>query len=330
MSAATNAPQRAPISPLSGQPMRPWLHVPVDCVKREPNRFAHVFWCERSGYGRIHPLPRPGEVAALYDLKTYYTQGDSQFAQGGPPSLLDRVRDHLAWRLDSGIPLTTQRVQALIGEPSAEICDIGCGSGRLAGGLAELGHRVTAVELDPSTVASKHRNRIELLQGSAEQLPAAARARRFDLVVLSHVLEHCLDPLRALRNVRSVLKPSGLLLCEVPNSASAGLRRSGAAWAMLDVPRHLHFFTQRSLRGFCEQVGLRVESVYYAHYSRQFSNAWVATERMLRDALLGGAAGVGAPPPANSKLRAWTLLGATLLARDEIKYDSVGVIARPR
>jgi SAM-dependent methyltransferase len=330
MSGATHAQQRPPISPLSGEPMQPWLHVPVDCVKREPNRFAHVFWCEQSGYGRIHPLPGPGEVAALYDLKAYYTHGDSQFAAGGPESLLDRVRNHLAWRLDFGIPLTAERVQALIDGPRAEICDIGCGSGKLAGALAELGHRVTAVEIDPNTVAGKHGDRIDLLHGSAEQLPAAARARRFDCVLLSHVLEHCLDPLRALHNARSVLKPTGVLVCEVPNSAAAGLRRSGAAWAMLDVPRHLHFFTQHSLRGFCARVGLRVDSVYYAHYSRQFSNAWVATECMLRDALVGGAAGPVARPPANSKLRAWKLLARTLLARDELKYDSVGVIARPR
>jgi hypothetical protein len=97
---------------------------------------------------------------------------------------------------------------------------------------------------------------------------------------------------------------------------------------MLDVPRHLHFFTQRSLLGFCERVGLSVESVYFAHYSRQFSNAWVATENMLREALVGGAAEPVARPPANSKLRAWQLLGRTLLARDEVKYDSIGVIAR--
>jgi hypothetical protein len=116
----------------------------------------------------------------------------------------------------------------------------------------------------------------------------------------------------------------------VPNSAAAGMQQSGVAWAMFDVPRHLHFFTRRSLRGFCEQVGLRVESVYYAHYCRQFSNAWVATERMLWDALVSLAAEPGPRPQANSKLRAWKLLGTTLLASDERKYDSVGVIARPR
>lgn len=321
----------APVSPLSGQPMRPWLHVPVDCAKREPNRFAQVFWCEESGYGRVHPLPEPSEIATLYDLAAYYTHGGNQFARGGPDSLLDKVRNHLAWRLDFGVPLTAERIHELLGERSSEICDIGCGEGNLSGALAELGHRVTAVELDPNTVASRFRDRIELLLGSAEQLPAEVTTRRFDCVLLSHVLEHCIDPLRALRNARCLLKPHGVLACEVPNSAAAGLRESGAAWAMLDVPRHLHFFTRRSLGGFCEQVGLRVESVYYAHYCRQFSNAWVATERMFWDALVSLAAQGPSPrPPANSKLRAWKLLGSTALARDELKYDSVGVIARPK
>ena len=320
-----------PLSPLSGRPMRPWLHVPVDCAKREPNRFAQVFWCDQSEYGCVHPLPQPSEVAELYDLAAYYTHGGNQFARGGADSLLDKVRNHLAWRLDFGVQLTPERIHELLGGPGREICDIGCGEGNLSGALAELGHRVTAVDLDPNTVASRFRDRIELRVGSAEQLPVEVSARRFDCVLLSHVLEHCLDPLSALRNARGLLKADGILICEVPNSAAAGLRQSGAAWAMLDVPRHLHFFTRRSLNAFCEQVGLRVESVYYAHYCRQFSNAWVATERMFWDALVELAGGrLRARPPANSKLRAWKLLGSTALAKDELKYDSVGVIARLR
>jgi 2-polyprenyl-3-methyl-5-hydroxy-6-metoxy-1,4-benzoquinol methylase len=311
--------------------MRPWRYVPVDCKKGRDLAHPHQFWCDACGYGRIHPIPPSEDVAGFYELDSYYTQGRSHFADGAPTGWLDRLRNHLAWRLDAGEPLDAERVDRALrdaGVHPARICDVGCGSGAMAAELAARGHDVTGVEVDESALASRQSGRFRFLRGTAEALPDALERGGFDAVVLSHVLEHCRSPEQALANVRELLAPGGIVLCEVPNNACLAAERLGPAWEQADAPRHLHFFTATSLRASFEAAGLSVERTWYAQFCRQFLNEWIATERMLWRNLRSGTETPRPLPPPNSRARAWALLARSLLAPDERRYDSVGLVAR--
>lgn len=327
--AAASDVMSVPSCPLTGKPMALWQSVPVDGKKGAANPYSQVYFCRPSGYGRVHPVPSSDEVASFYQLPAYYTHG-TENDQTTPPhehTWLDRLREHIAWRFDRGQALTPERVDALLRRPACAVCDIGCGDGYLASRLAEFGHRVVGVELDPNTLARARHRGFEFYLGSAEQLPEPVRGRLFDCVTLSHVLEHTRDPMQALRNVREILAPGGLLVCEVPNNEALALRLFGAAWEMFDVPRHLHFFTARSLSQFCERAGFTVESVAYGHYFRQVTNDVIAKEQQLYETITCGLRARPAPGRV-SKLRAWGLLAATCCAPRRFKYDSVSVVAR--
>jgi 2-polyprenyl-3-methyl-5-hydroxy-6-metoxy-1,4-benzoquinol methylase len=311
---------------LDHNPMRAWYQAPVDGKTGLPNPFAQVYRCEVCRYGQVWPLPAPGKVSDFYQLDEYYTHGQSHFADSGPVSLLDRIRVHLAWRMDRSELRSAQWLKRRLPASARTIVDIGCGSGHLAAELADAGYTVTGVEPDPKSIAQAHRGKFELISASAEDCCDALNGRRFDVVLMSHVLEHCIDPMRALTNARTLLTDRGVVHCEVPNNAAAGLRFTGASWEMFDVPRHLHFFTGDNLTEFCARALFRVTSVVYCEYTRQFSNSWIATERRIWDRLT--AAPITPMPRQNSKLRAWALLLSTCLGPAKIKYDSVRVIAQ--
>ncbi len=286
------------------------------------------FECRREcQFGAVLPRPSAEAIQDFYVLDSYYTQGRSHFADAGHQSFLDKLRVHLAWRLDFGWQPKAETIHELLGGQPSEICDIGCGGGDLAARLGDLGHRVVGVEIDPRAAEQARSRGVEVHEGTAEQLPDPVASKAFDLVIMFHVLEHCLDPVRAFENASRLLRSKGLFLCEVPNNASMGLESAGVAWEPLDIPRHLNFFVPRNLVMLAKALGLEPKELYYRGFCRQFSNQWINTERRIGDAILR-AGGEAVPFPArNSGSRAWKLLARSAWASKERKYDAVGIIA---
>jgi SAM-dependent methyltransferase len=229
---------------------------------------------------------------------------------------LERLRVHLAWRTDHSRPLNGELIRAFL-PPKAFVCDLGCGDGQLMRQIASDSVSVLGVEPDATARGSGLSSGLTILDGSAESLPDSLPRAAFDAVVMSHALEHCTDPALAVGNLASLLKPGGIAIIAVPNNASAGLQMSCVAWRWLDVPRHLNFFTGRSLSALCQQAGLDTTAVEYEGYCRQFTDEWADEERRISTEF--------ALPPPPSRLR---LLAKTIFARPERKYDSVRVVAK--
>lgn len=317
---------QAPHCDIHKQPMELAFSVPMDVLRKVPNPFSEVYECVKCGYGCVYPLPAADQISSFYKFD-YYTHGAGTSLTTARPSGYDRLRVHLAWRLDRGIPMYMAVRTLLAGNKNKTLCDLGAGRGDLSTLFASQGYKVTAIDPDPNALSTENQGKFEFYPGSAEQLPSSVLGRKFDIVLMSHVLEHCIDPMRALINVRSILRRGGKIICEVPNNDAMARRWHGAAWNMLDVPRHLHFFTSKSLSDFAAQAGFRSIDISYSQYLRQFSNDYIQTERNHFEVL---SSGVRQPYPAltiNSKWRAWQLLLCTAFAQQKYKYDSVRVIA---
>lgn len=92
--------------------------------------------------------------------------------------------------------------------------------------------------------------------------------RRFQTIVLGHVLEHVEDPVAVLRRVSRWLAPEGVIFAAVPNARS--LHRQAAVQmgllpaedALNDLDRHhghRRVFTPENLRAAFHQAGLALE-----------------------------------------------------------------------
>jgi SAM-dependent methyltransferase len=97
---------------------------------------------------------------------------------------------------------------------SATVLDLGCGTGRFARALAELGHDVVAVDQEPAMLDGLDEiPGIEAVQGDIERL---VLGRTFDAVLLaSHLVnDDDLGP-RALITARDHVRPGGPVIGEV-------------------------------------------------------------------------------------------------------------------
>ena len=275
-----------------------------------------VAWCAECEYGRLQGQFTPERVASFYPTE-YYTHG-TDLTQKIQVSFLDRLRAHLAWRFDSGAPLRPSEIELSCSRTST-LCDLGCGSGEQLGLFETAGYRVIGIEPDARARVIAQQN-YEVLEGTAEDLPAKIVGMKFDVVLLSHVLEHCIDPMTALKNVRKVLEPNGTLVVEVPNNLARGFFELRAAWPWSDIPRHLNFFTERSLLAALSKSHFMVKKVIYVGYSRQFQSEWIQTEERIWE-------NIGSGERPNFKWIAWKLLFRTAFASNRVKYNSVRIHA---
>jgi len=141
--------------------------------------------------------------------------------------------------------------------PSARVLEIGCATGELAAAVRrELEtSRYEAIELSPA--AEKARSQVDLLHTEPLQnlLADGAIAPGFDIILMSHVLEHLDDPAAELKAMASVLGPDGTIFIEVPN------RGGHPALAIDDNRSHLHFFSTTSLCRLLSNFGLEAVAV---------------------------------------------------------------------
>lgn len=143
-------------------------------------------------------------------------------------------------------------ILSLVTEPVSEIAEIGCGTGAVLEALDRRGFadRYWACEPSLELFDQVRRDKVTRLQALENvTFDAAFGGRRFDLVVLSHVVEHLLAPADL---VHQALERADLVFVEVPiEGGIAGRARMSVKQALGEHPLdnaagHVQFFSRAS------------------------------------------------------------------------------------
>lgn len=310
--------------------MQPKLSVVSDWRRSADRRAWNIYWNDAVKFGQIHPRPAPQEVAEFYDTEGYYTHADFAAAdsdkQAKALGLTGRILGSLAYRFEHGSEPTDDWWASVIPQSTTHALEIGSGDGDRMSTFAKHVANIRGVEPDPRAVETARARGLEVYEGTAEHLPPEVTARKYGLIAFVHVLEHTLHPVDALRNAGELLKDGGLLSCEVPNNESIGAEMMGQAWRWLDAPRHLNFFTMKSLRACAEAAGLKVEAELYRGYVRQFMPDWLFEEALIKASLESRKP--TQDDVAQQLRHSIKLFARTALAKPERKYDSIRILCR--
>jgi len=222
------------------------------------------------GCGCLQIVSVPDDLSRYYDSNAYYslqTSAESDrrdplrawlgnrldrahiFSEGGVFGLFARRRGNEV----------AERLKSFVGDSPvrswhARILDLGCGSGGLVRELAMHGFR--HVEgIDPyMPQASVQTDAPRLRRVPLDDL----KGESFDLILMTHVLEHLENPRATLQTVASLLDRRGVCRIEVPVADSEASREYGEHWVELDPPRHLFLPTRRAMAQLADEAGLTI------------------------------------------------------------------------
>lgn len=145
--------------------------------------------------------------------------------------------------------------------------DVGCGTGGFATLLRSRGvDHVVGIEPDSERAASAAGAADRIIHSTVEQAFDELDDAKFDLIVVSDVLEHLVDPWTVTARLATHLEPQGRLLLSVPNVGSLEVVKQlvlRGDWRYDDTGlfdrTHLRWFGRSTLRDLLARAGLTPE-----------------------------------------------------------------------
>lgn len=150
------------------------------------------------------------------------------------------------------------------GKKSGKFLDIGCGNGAYESYLINDNSNWEFYGIEPnknSFQAAKDIKGFKVFNGNLRE--AGYPDNFFDVILMSHSLEHLSDPMASLKKCYRILKPGGRLVISVPNFNSLARRFFGKYWFHLDAPRHLFHFNPDILKKMIEKSGFKIEQLRF-------------------------------------------------------------------
>ena len=214
-------------------------HAPLTCVcgEAEGTQYATsdrhgidtmLRVCSVCGLVRTDPAPDDASLSRFYanDYRALFDDGG--------------VEARWTAQVETGRALL-RGLDGLIA-PGSYVIDYGCGVGGMLQPFSEAGHRVLGIE--PGEYAARGR---ELLGPCIVDDSSGVADGSADVVIAMHTIEHRRDLGAALADHRRLLKPGGLLVCEVPTLEAIGPHYANLR-AYLQIPHVWHFSTRALVR----------------------------------------------------------------------------------
>lgn len=217
-----------------------------------------VLKCAGCGLGFLDPRPGADELQGLYAAEYFQEQYDRGLLPDSP-------------EMKRRLSQETHRVRFFRHlKKTGRVLDIGCGMGYFLQACRLQGYEVEGMDISADSAAYMQTVlQIRVRTGTAASIDYAGDS--FDVITMWHFLEHTPDPRVYLEKARKWLKPSGLLVLDVPNYDGTDARKTWSAWKGWQLPYHLFHFTPATIGGLLERSGFRVirKKDYLSEYMKE-------------------------------------------------------------
>ena len=255
------------------QRLCPILERPTDA---QATGFSRGDWrivrCQETGFVYLADPPEYSELTEELAWEKTSVEEKQRRAQEEPvatqiSTMIKQVRYKVNPRRNKVFDLLSEHTRSLAQEQFV-VLDVGCGCGGLMLEICERyrnrKERIVPLGIEISAeLSSRAAEKFAGLGGRALSANAIDGASQFepssvDVVIMSSFLEHEARPLTLLRQLRTALKPSGVMILKVPNFSCWNRFVRGRRWCGFRYPDHVNYFTPRTLTLLAHEASLTV------------------------------------------------------------------------
>lgn len=147
-------------------------------------------------------------------------------------------------------------------KPNANILEIGCGQGIFLNELKKLGFNVVGIEPSKTAVKKARENGLNVINDYFPNKEISHK--KFDAVIMIHVLEHINNTDMILREIQKIITPGGFLMLVQTNWKGLMPRIYKSNWYAW-VPRdHYWHFTPKGLKIYCKKFNFKIIKIEYS------------------------------------------------------------------
>ena len=201
--------------------------------------------CVQCALEQTYPVPSLAGLKELYEAQynfggetgTRYTNWRERFFFSFAHRLWIRLDGDISFHSKSG---------------PGRLLDIGCNEGRGLRLYTRQGFQVEGLELNERAAAVARAGGFKVHTCLLNEFQPEVR---YDVAVLSNVLEHSLEPRQMLLDIQRILADGGNLWISCPNSESWLRKVFDKSWINWHVPFHIFHFTSATLQQLLAETG---------------------------------------------------------------------------
>jgi SAM-dependent methyltransferase len=208
--------------------------------------------CSSCGLEQTFPVPNDLDLKLLYEKYYNYEDSPLKVFSGLYVKLRSLFQKSFIWffwlKIDGDISFHSYKGSGLL-------LDIGCNEGRGLEFYRANGFCAEGLELNRKAAELARKKGFVVHE---DLLDSFNPVRKYNVVILSNVLEHSTNPRQMLLKARALLIDDGVLLISCPNAGSIFRIIFKKYWINWHVPFHITHFTERSLKNLINECGFKV------------------------------------------------------------------------
>ena len=151
-------------------------------------------------------------------------------------------------------------------DPAKKILEVGSGLGYLTYAVAQKGYDIIGLDISVDAIKKSKKRFGKNYVCEDVYKYAIENNQKFNLIILTEVIEHVPDPYSFCNGLINLLKPKGRLIISTPNKSAFPQQEY---WNTELPPVHLTWFSEKSFKVLSERLGLSLSFFDFTEFNKK-------------------------------------------------------------